>query len=115
VVVAEGIKVPDNKHAASYIAECITNYTSVEARETRLGYIQRGGSPTPMDRILATRFGAFAAEIIARGEYNVMVALRDNKLVTIPLGEVEGKLNLVNPNHPLVKKCRSMGVSFGDE
>ncbi|MBN2805392.1 MAG: 6-phosphofructokinase [Prolixibacteraceae bacterium] len=115
VVVAEGIKVPENKHAASYIAECITNYTGVEARETRLGYLQRGGSPTAMDRILATRYGAYAAEIIARGEYNVMVALRDNKLATIPLSEVEGKLNLVNPHHPLVKKCRSMGVSFGDE
>jgi len=115
VVVAEGIKVPAGIHAATYIAECITTNTGVEARETRLGYIQRGGSPTPMDRILATRYGAYAAEIIANGKYGVMVALRDNKLTTIPLTEVEGRLNLVSKDHPLVKKCRNMGVSFGDE
>lgn len=115
VVVAEGIQVPEGKHAATYIAECITTYTGVEARETRLGYIQRGGSPTPMDRILATRYGAFAAETIAKGEYGVMVAQRDNKLTTIPLSDVEGKLNQVSKDDPLVKKCRNMGVSFGDE
>jgi 6-phosphofructokinase 1 len=115
VVVAEGIKVPHSKTAASYICECITKYTGVEARETRLGYIQRGGSPTPMDRILATRYGAFAAEIIAKGESGVMVAIKGNQLHTIPLTEVENKLNLVSANHPLVKKCRNMGVSFGDD
>jgi ATP-dependent phosphofructokinase / diphosphate-dependent phosphofructokinase len=115
IVVAEGIKVPSSKTAASYICECINTYVGVEARETRLGYIQRGGSPTPMDRILATRYGAFAAECIARGDHGVMVAIKDNHLHTIPLLEVENKLNLVSPNHPLVIKCRNMGVSFGDE
>ena len=115
VVVAEGIKVPEGKHAGGYIAECITTYTGVEARETRLGYIQRGGSPTAMDRILATRYGSYAAEIIAMEQYGSMVAMRENKLTTIPLAEVEGKLNLVEPDHPLVLKCRNMGVSFGDE
>lgn len=115
VVVAEGIKVPNNRTPASYISECIETYTGVEARETRLGYVQRGGSPTAMDRILATRYGAFAAETIAKGEFGVMVALRNNVITTIPLSEVEGNLNLVTPNHPLVLKCRNMGVSFGDE
>ena len=115
VVVAEGIKVPGDQTPARYIAECITTYTGVEARETRLGYIQRGGSPTAMDRILATRYGAFAAETIANGEFGVMVALRENKLVTVPLKEVEGNLNLVAKDDPLVTKCRNMGVSFGDE
>jgi len=116
VVVAEGIKVPnEGQSPASYIAECIETYTGVEARETRLGYVQRGGSPTAMDRILATRYGAFAAETIANENYGVMVALKDTRLTTIPLTEVEGKLNLVTPDHPLVKKCRNMGVSFGDE
>ncbi|HPR30915.1 MAG TPA: ATP-dependent 6-phosphofructokinase [Prolixibacteraceae bacterium] len=115
VVVAEGIPVPPMKTAAGFLSESITQRTGVEARETRLGYIQRGGSPTPMDRILATRYGAFAAETIAMGNCGTMVALRDNKLVSIPLSEVEDKLNRVTPDHPLVKKCRSMGVSFGDE
>jgi 6-phosphofructokinase 1 len=115
VVVAEGIKVPSTKTAASYICECITKYAGVEARETRLGYVQRGGSPTAMDRILATRYGSFAAETIAKGECGVMVAIKGNLLHTIPLSEVENKLNLVSATHPLVKKCRNMGVSFGDE
>ncbi|MGF7140810.1 ATP-dependent 6-phosphofructokinase [Roseimarinus sediminis] len=115
VVVAEGIKVPEGYSPASYIVECITTYTGVEARETRLGYIQRGGSPTANDRILATRYGAFAAETIAREEYGVMVAIVNNQLATVPLSDVSGNLNLVTPDHPLVIKCRNMGVSFGDE
>lgn len=115
VVVAEGIKVPPSKTAGSYICNCISKYTGVEARETRLGYIQRGGSPTTMDRILATRYGSYAVEMIAQGKCGVMVAVKDNKLVTIPLTEVENKLNLVSSDHPLVRMCRNMGVSFGDE
>ena len=115
VVVAEGIKVPGDHTPARYISECITTYTGIETRDTRLGYVQRGGSPTAMDRILATRYGAFAAETIAKGEFGVMVAFRKNELVTIPLTEVEGKLSLVGKDDPLVIKCRNMGVSFGDE
>jgi 6-phosphofructokinase 1 len=115
VVVAEGIKVPPSKTAGSYICDSISKYTGVEARETRLGYIQRGGSPTPMDRILATRYGSYAAEMIAEENYGVMVAIKGDQLITIPLSEVENKLNLVSSDHPLVKKCRNMGVSFGDE
>jgi 6-phosphofructokinase 1 len=114
VVVAEGIAVPPDKTAGSYIASCITDITGVETRETRLGYVQRGGSPSPMDRILATRYGSFAVETIANEHYGVMVALKGNNLTTIPLTEVENKLNLVSPNHPLIKMCRNMGVSFGD-
>jgi 6-phosphofructokinase 1 len=115
VVVAEGISVPEKQTAAGYIAECITTYSGVEARETRLGYIQRGGSPTAMDRILATRYGSYATEMIAGENYGTMVAQCDNKLTTIPLSEVENKLRLVTTDNPLVKKCRNMGVSFGDE
>lgn len=114
VVVAEGIAVPNGDSAGNYIAKCIEKSTNAEARVTRLGYIQRGGSPTAMDRILATRYGAFAAKTIANGEFGVMVAVRNNELVTIPLSEVEGKLNLITTDNPLVRKCRSMGVSFGD-
>ena len=115
VVVAEGItNLPQNKTAGTYIAQCITELTGVEARETRLGYIQRGGSPTAMDRILATRYGAFTAETIAKENYGVMVALKKNTLTTIPLNKVENKLNLVSADNPLVRKCRNMGVSFGD-
>jgi len=115
VVVAEGIDHPKNKSAASFIAEAIQTYTEIETRETVLGYIQRGGSPTPMDRILATRYGSYAAQCIAEGCLGTMVALRNNKITTLPLEEVEGKLRLITEKNTLVKKARRMGVSFGDE
>lgn len=115
VVVAEGVKVPEGYTVAGYISHCISTYTSVEARETRLGYVQRGGSPTASDRILATRYGSFAVEAIAREEYGIMIAIQDNHIVNVPLSVVEGKLKLVTEDNPLVIKCRNMGVSFGDE
>lgn len=115
VVVAEGIEHPKNQSAATYIAKSIEAATGIETRETVLGYIQRGGSPSPMDRILATRYGAFAAECIAEGNFGTMVAVKKNKLTTVPLEEVGGKLRLVKPDLGLILKARKMGVSFGDE
>ncbi len=115
VVVAEGINHPKETSAARHLAEAIQTYTGIETRETVLGYIQRGGSPTPMDRILATRYGAFAADCIANGKFGTMVAVRNNELTTVPLEEISDKLRLVDPEHPLIAKARKMGVSFGDE
>lgn len=115
VVVAEGIEHPKNKSAASHIAKLIQTNTGIETRETVLGYVQRGGSPTPMDRILATRYGAYATQCIAEGCFGTMVAIKKNELTTVPLGEVGGKLRLVEPDLPLIQKARKMGVSFGDE
>jgi len=115
VVVAEGISHPKDMSAARYVAEAIQSRLDVEARETVLGYTQRGGSPSPMDRILATRYGAYAAQCIAEENFGTMVALRNNELTTVPLVEVGGKLKLVSPDHGLVQKGRKMGVSFGDD
>ncbi len=115
VVVAEGIEHPKSMSAARYLSESIQARVDAEARETVLGYTQRGGSPSPMDRILATRYGAHAAKCIAEGNFGTMVALIKNELTTVPLSEVGGKMRLVDPDNPLVLKCRSMGVSFGDE
>ena len=115
VVVAEGIDHPKSMSAARFLAESIQEKLDVEARETVLGYTQRGGSPTPMDRILATRYGAYASQCIAEGNFGTMVALRNNELTTVPLEEVGGKLRLVGPDNPLVLKGKMMGVSFGDE
>lgn len=115
VVVAEGIKVPEKGLSpARYISKRINELTGLETRETVLGYIQRGGTPSPMDRVLATRYGSAAAELIARKDYGKMVALRNNEIVPFPLDEVSGKLKLVDPDHPLVGKAKSMGTSFGD-
>jgi ATP-dependent phosphofructokinase / diphosphate-dependent phosphofructokinase len=115
VVVAEGIEHPKNMSAARYLSESIQSKLDVEARETVLGYTQRGGSPSPMDRILATRYGAFAAQCIAEENFGTMVALIKNELTTVALEEVGGKLRLVNHDHGLVLKGRKMGVSFGDD
>ncbi len=115
VVVAEGIERPEKRMAASYIAEAIGTYTGRETRETVLGYIQRGGSPSPFDRILATQYGAFAAQCIAEGNFGTMTAVIDNKTVAVPLSEVGGKTRLVQPDDPLVIIARRMGISFGDE
>ncbi|MCE1199877.1 MAG: 6-phosphofructokinase [Marinilabiliales bacterium] len=115
VVVAEGIDHPSNTSASAYVAERIQTLTGIETRDTRLGYIQRGGSPTAMDRILATRYGAYAAELIAKGDYGQMVAFRHGKLGSIPLDKVGGKLSLVDPNDQMIEKARKMGVYFGDE
>lgn len=115
IVVAEGIEHPKRGSAASYLAESIQSYTGIETRETVLGYVQRGGSPSPMDRILATRYGAFAAQCIADGNFGTMVAMKAGNLTTVTLEEVGGKLSLVDKDHPLILKARKMGVSFGDE
>src|SRR5665647_1634360 len=95
VVVAEGIEHPPHISASSYIAERIQTLTGIETRDTRLGYVQRGGSPTAMDRILATRYGAFAVELIANDNYGQMVALKNGKIGSVPLEKVGGKLSLV--------------------
>ena len=115
VVVAEGIDHPKNTSAARYLSDSIQEKLDVEARETVLGYTQRGGSPTPMDRILATRYGAYATECIARGKFGTMVALIKNELTTVSLEEVGGRMRLVDHDHELVLKGRKMGVSFGDD
>ncbi|HEX2969726.1 MAG TPA: ATP-dependent 6-phosphofructokinase [Bacteroidales bacterium] len=116
VVVAEGIKNPDkDRSVAHYISTKITELTGLETRETVLGYIQRGGTPSPMDRVLATRYGTAAVDMIARREFGNMVALRDDRIVSVPLGDVSGKLKLVEPANPLVIQARNMGTSFGNE
>jgi len=115
IVVAEGIKHGRTGSAATYVAKAIAKSTGFETRETVLGYIQRGGSPSPMDRILATQYGAFAAQSIAEGNFGTMVAVKDNQLITVPLAHVGSRLRLVEPDNPLILKARKMGVSFGDD
>jgi 6-phosphofructokinase 1 len=114
VVVAEGIRNPSkDRSAAQYLGKRITEITGLETRETVLGYIQRGGTPSPMDRVLATRYGTAAADMIAERNYGKMVALKDGKIAAIPLADVSGKLKLVEPNDPLVIQTQNMGTSFG--
>ena len=112
-MVAEGINTPDGKKPAQYIAEEIEYETGFETRETVLGYIQRGGSPTAFDRNLATIMGGHAVELISNGEFGRMVALQGNKISSIPLSETAGKTRLVTEDHELVIQGRRMGICFG--
>jgi len=114
IVVAEGIKTPNKERsAAQYISKRIGELTGLELRETVLGYIQRGGTPSPMDRVLATIYGTAAADMIAERDYGKMVALKDSKILSIPLADVSGKLKLIEPNDPLVIQAQNMGTNFG--
>jgi len=113
VVVAEGIQTDGNKRAAEYIAQEIERETGFETRETVLGYIQRGGSPTSFDRNLATRMGGHATELVAERQFGRMVALSGEQTISIPLSEVAGKLRLVNEDHELIIQGKRMGVCFG--
>lgn len=88
--------------------------TGLESRITILGHLQRGGTPSAADRILATRLGTACADLIEAENYGVMVAARGEKAVAIPLEEVAGKKNLVPPNHAWVESARRVGTSFGD-
>ena len=115
VVVGEGIKTPvKDMSAARYLSKRITEMTGLETRETVLGYIQRGGTPSPMDRVLATQYGASAADLIAKRQYGRMVALKNNEIISVPLSEVSGKLKLVESDNPILIQARNMGTSFGD-
>ncbi len=116
VVVAEGIRkaVKESCSAAQSLSRKIMELTGLETRETVLGYIQRGGTPSPMDRVLATRYGAAAVDLIAARDYGKMVALRNNEIVPVSLSEVAGKLKLVKPDDPMVIQAQNMGTSFGN-
>lgn len=114
VVVAEGIKKPKNKSAARYISQKIRENTGLESRETILGYVQRGGSPNAMDRILATSYGAHAAELINNSDYGRMVCKNGEAIESIPLNIVSGKLRHVPTDHALINKARGLGICLGD-
>jgi 6-phosphofructokinase 1 len=128
IVVAEGVKLPKEiaelqptgaSHSigtvSSRIADALCALTRHEARVTVLGHTQRGGSPSPFDRVLSTRFGVAAVEMLARGESGRMVALRGAEIVSVPLAEACARMKSVAPDGELVRTARSIGVSFGDE
>jgi 6-phosphofructokinase 1 len=85
-----------------------------EVRATVLGHVQRGGAPTPFDRVLATRFGNEAAHLVQRGEFGRMVTLSGGQLGSVALADVAGRNRRVPPDHPLLACARQIGVSIGD-
>ena len=85
-----------------------------EVRVSVLGHIQRGGSPTPFDRILATRFGVAAVDLIAQGGFGKMVCLRSARIEAVDIAQAIGQLKTVDPNGQLVQTAKAIGISFGD-
>ncbi len=95
------------------VAREVETRSGIECRVTVLGHVQRGGSPTTFDRMLATRFGVGAVESIERGELGRMVAIRGSEITSIPLGEATKGLKTVDPEGSEVRAVEATGVSFG--
>ena len=97
------------------LAEQIQNRTDQEVRITVPGHTQRGGTPCPYDRVLATRLGAVAADLILKEDYGYMVAMKNGQITKVPLQDVAGKLKYVDPAAEIIKEAKLTGISFGDE
>ena len=96
------------------LAQQIQERSGVEVRITVPGHTQRGGSPCPYDRVLSTRLGAKAAELIMNGDFGYMVSVKNTKIDKTPLQEVAGRLKMVEPDSDIVKEAKTIGISFGD-
>ena len=96
------------------IAEELKELTGQEIRVTIPGHYQRGGAPCPADRLLTSRLGVAAAQLIRDGKFGNMVAVQDDKIVPVPLSEVAGKLKTVPPDSDIVQAARDLWLSMGD-
>jgi 6-phosphofructokinase 1 len=88
--------------------------THLESRLTILGYVQRGGTPSAADRLLATRLGCAATDCINKGIFGVMIAARGDDTEAVPLEKVAGKRKVVPPDHSWVQTARHVGTCMGD-
>ena len=80
---------------------------------TNLGHLQRGGSPSPFDRMIATRLGSFACDLVAKGNFGKMVAIKGRDVKAVDLKDAIKTLRRVDPKHPIIKSAISVGTSFG--
>lgn len=97
-----------------YLAERITESISAETRVTVLGHVQRGGIPSPLDRVIATAFGVEAVDLIAAGKYDHMVSWQNREVVHVPIADAIAEYRAVKPTDTLVKTARGMGICLGD-
>jgi 6-phosphofructokinase 1 len=131
VVVAEGAREQDGDYVTlgvaaddrearlggigAVVAEEIQKRTGKETRICVLGHLQRGGGPTTFDRLLCTRFGARAVQLVADRQYGYMVALRPPDTVAVKITEAVGRLRTVPLDGDIIRTARALGISFGDE
>ena len=126
IAIAEGAKLPERDaagnslpkalpgQAGNSLAQAIRERVDKEVRVTVLGHLQRGGTPSPFDRILAARFGAAAVELAAQQSYGRMVALQGVKIESVPLAEAIEPIRLVDAENEVLRTARALGISFGD-
>jgi 6-phosphofructokinase len=124
--VAEGVKLPATDPSgkptpavgpggvANSIAFTLREMLQKEIRVTVLGHVQRGGSPTPFDRILGTCFGVAATDLVAKGQFGRMVCLKAGKMASVSLDEALEKMKFIDPSSEIVHAARAVGITFGD-
>lgn len=129
VVVSEAVKAPDGETLkitqadgrqtlggiGHLICQEIGHRTGADTRVTVLGHVQRGGSPTAQDRIIASAFGTRAVELIEEGKSNMMVSWSNRGVTEVPFGDAISEYNVVKPNSSMVRTARSMGIYIGDK
>ena len=126
IVVAEGVKLPPTDpngkpipqagpgEVANTIGFTLRELLQKEIRVTVLGHVQRGGSPTPFERILGTRFGVAATDLVASQQFGRMVCLKAGKMDSVSLDEALEKMKYIDPNCEIVHAARAVGATFGD-
>lgn len=101
--------------ASGRLASVLTEKLPFEIRTAVPGHFQRGGNPTATDRVLASRLGAYAGEMIAKEDFGKMAALKDGKIVSVPLSEIAGKLKTIPLDADILKEANQLGISFGSK
>ena len=129
IVVAEGACETDGKERfrstategefklggiGAVVSNEVAHRTKKETRTCVLGHLQRGGAPTTLDRILGTRFGVHAVELIAAGKLGEMVSYQNYEVGSVPIADAVHRIKLVLPDCQMVQTCRAVGISFGD-
>ena len=128
VVVAEGARPKDGQQVkrdikdgefrlggiGDIVAREIAARTGKETRTCVLGHLQRGGAPTTLDRILGTRFGVKAVQLVNEGHFGTMVSYQNYQVRHVPIADAVNRLRLVPPNGEMVQTARDVEISFGD-
>lgn len=99
--------------AGAHVAAAIEARVGLETRVTVLGHLQRGGTPNGYDRLLATRYGMGAADLVERGEWGRMVSLQSDRIVGVPIADVAGRLKHVSVDGEIVGVARKLGIELG--
>ena len=105
---------PRSGTVANTVSKMVARRIHRETRVTVLGHIQRGGSPSPFDRVLSSRLGVAAVDLIARGEFGHMVCLHCGSIQSTPIEKAVGVLKTVDPQGDMVRTAHALGISFGD-